>query len=196
MSRYLPALTAAALFAIRCSTGVEPSPDPGILRLILQSNPADTLIVIANDTLTVSEGDGFQVTIYQGKVYRDANYAFLFTDTSSYRLEDQDLNLVQIDTSTGGYERFILYLSYVPPGDFDRIQFGMTPYYAQMGNLYIPVTLPPGASPVIDIYHDFSVFENRVTEVTVRISPFQSVVRYRDSFHFSPVVEVAGVEYR
>lgn len=195
MSRHLPPLAALALIAIRCTTGVEPSPNPGILRITLQSNPSDTLIVIASDTVTVSEGDRFGVTVYQGKVYSDTNYAFLFADTSSYRLEDQDLNLVQTDSASGEYEQFVLYLSYVPPGDFNRIQFGLTPYYAQVGNLYIPVTLPPGASPLLDLYHDFSVFENRVTEVNIEISPFESVVRYRDSFHFTPVVEIVGVSY-
>lgn len=49
-----------------CITGVEPSPEPGIFRVTLQSNPADSFIVIQMDTLTVSKNDWFVVTIYQG----------------------------------------------------------------------------------------------------------------------------------
>lgn len=143
----------------------------------------------------MGEGDWFGVRVFQGKVYGDTNYAFLFADTASYRLEDQDLNLIEIDTTTGEYQRFVVYLSYVPPRDYDRVQFGITPYSARVGNLYIPVSLPPGTSPLLDLRHDFAVFENRVTEVNVQISPFESVVRYRDSFHFTPVVEIVEVNY-
>lgn len=186
-----PALLALA--ALGCTTGVESSPDPGILVVTLQSDPADTLIVIANDTVTVADGDWFGVTVFQGKVYRDTNYAFLFTDTSSYRLEDQNLNLLQMDGATGQYQRFVLYRSYVPPGDYDRIQFGITPVYVQVGNLYIPVTLPPGTGSLVDLYRDFAVFENRTTAVSIRISPFKSVTRYRDSFYFTPVIEIVEI---
>ncbi|MFQ6674788.1 MAG: hypothetical protein ACE5LH_00440, partial [Fidelibacterota bacterium] len=68
-----------------------------------------------------------------------------------------------------------------------------TPVYVQVGNLYIPVTLPPGTGSLVDLYRDFAVFENRTTAVSIRISPFKSVTRYRDSFYFTPVIEIVEI---
>lgn len=190
----LATLAGLAFVTVGCDTGIEPSPTPGVLRVTLQSDPEDVSIIIVNDTLIVSQQDSFEVTIFQGRVYADSNFALLFKDTTSFRTIDFTYNLLGMD-STGEYQQVVIYESYVPPIDYTSIQFGMTASQIKIGNFEVPVTLVVGASPLIDVNQDFVVFENKVTEVNVRIAPFESVTRFRDTFHFTPKVDVISVNY-
>lgn len=174
-----------------CDTGVESSPDPGIVRVTLQSDPADTSIVILADTFTVSPGDFFPIIIFQGKVSQQSNFALLFKDTESYRPEDVIYDVLKREN--GEYVRFVIYESFVPPGNYDRLQFGATASLLILGNFVIPVQLPPDADQLMDFYYDFEVFESRVTEINVEISPFESVRRFRDSFLFDPKMRIVSV---
>lgn len=178
----------------QCDTGVVESPEPGILRITLQSEPADTTILVINDTFSVSEGDWFGVTITQGKIYTGDNFAILYKDTSSYQIQDLTYNILERENDE--YHRFTIYESFVPPGDYDRLQIGVTASLLRLGYFGIPVELPKGASLLIDLDQNFKVYENRrITEIHVQISPFKSVVRYRDSYHFTREMEITGVNY-
>lgn len=191
----LTILYGLGIIIIGCSTGVESSPDHGILRVTLQSEPADTFIVIIADTFAVSEGDSFGVTIFQGKVYHNNNtYALLYKDTDSYRTEDITYNIIRKEN--GEYKKFVIYESYVPPGDYNMLQIGVTASLLKIGNFYIPVKLPQGSDLLIDLFQDFQVRENRITEVNLQISPFKSVLRYRDSFHFTREIKITDIEYK
>ena len=180
-------------FFFNCDTGVEMSPAQGTIRVTFQSDPADTTIEIVEFTFSVSEDDWFGATIFQGKVYNDDQFALLYTSTKSYLLEDVTYNILERENNE--YEKFTIFESYVPPGDYNLLQFGVTAEWLELEYFGIPVELPEGADLLVDMYHDFHVSENKVTEINVQISPFKSVVRYRDTFHFTREMEITGVTY-
>ncbi|MDZ7338839.1 MAG: hypothetical protein ONB30_09890 [candidate division KSB1 bacterium] len=180
------------LGATGCDTGVEVSPQPGILRVTLQSDPADTSIVIVKDTVRVAEGDSFGVTVYQGKVYNDSAFALLYTNPRAYQQQDVVYNIIK--RVGGQYHKFTIYESHVPPFSYDKITFGMTPRILRLGTFEIPVKAPTDISPFVELPVALHVEENGVTEVEVRIRPFRSVRRYRDSYLFIPDVEVVAVK--
>lgn len=176
-----------------CDAGVESSPRPGIVRVILQSDPADSSIVVLGDTFTVSAGDRFDVTIFQGKVFQQARFALLFEDTKSYRPEDITYDVLKRENDE--YKKYVIYESFVPPGNYDRLQFGASASMLVLGVFQIPVQLPPDADRLMDFYQDFRVSENRATEIDIEISPFQSVRRFRDSYLFDRKMRVVSVRY-
>ncbi|MCK4577794.1 MAG: hypothetical protein KAU50_03320 [Candidatus Marinimicrobia bacterium] len=278
----LPALWSSLVF-VGCTGPVESSLDPGILRVILQSDPADTSIVVVSDTLTVLPWNSFDVTVFQGKVYSDSNYALLFKDITAYRPEDLTYNVLKmgaiIDTATfvgnglndatsggeyygesnvykleivtsgtpdtinvyvddfllitgtpitdtplelifgatitweattghtvgdywtfkarttGEYLQYVIYESYVPPIEYDQLQLGITPISLSIGGIGVQVKIPEGRSPMLNLYQDIIVFENKVTEVNLMISPLKSVHRFRDTYHFVPQIEVNVINY-
>lgn len=183
----------ASFWFLNCSTGIESSPKPGILRVTLQSDPADTQITVLSRTFTVSEGDFFGVTIFQGKVYSGERFAFLFKDKNSYRQEDVTYNI--LERKEGQYALFTIFESYVPPGNYNKLQFGVTGSLVKLGYLEIPVKLPEGTTSMKDLPYEFRVDENQVTEINVLISPFKSVSRYRDSYQFTREMTITGVTY-
>lgn len=180
---------------ISCDSGVEPSPDPGILRITLQSDPADTAIVIVADTFYVANNDSFGVTIFQGRVYNDTVYSILYPTLRSYRQEDITYNLIRLDSSE--YRKYVIFESYAPPGDYDRIQFGLKATVLRISNFdEIKVESPPNVNPLVDLYANFRVSENSVTEIGIQIKPFQSIQRYRDTYQFYPNLEIKSVKYK
>lgn len=180
---------------ISCDSGIEPSPDPGVLRVRLQSSPSDTSIFVDPDTFSVSMVSNFEIKIFQGKVYKDSNFAVLYKGIRSYKQEDLIYNIVEREN--GKYVRFTIFESHVPPFDYDRIQFGITLEKIKIvGYGEISVQYPEDASPFIDLYQDFYVSENCTTEINVQISPFKSITRYRDSYQFIPDMRVTDVIYR
>jgi len=198
---------AAFIFLITvpgCGTGVEDSPDPGIVRITLQSDPSDTILVERSDTFSVStKYDAvFVLKVFQGRVYRDNNFAVLYPSLTSYRQEDLTYNIIQIDSSNN-YKRFTVFESYVPPGDYTKLEFGISP--SSDNNLKIvansgkkfenPVELPPGEKLLVGFDQDFIVYSKKVTQINVQVSPFQSIKRYRDIYLFYRIMKITGVEY-
>ncbi len=189
---------------ISCDTEMEPSPDPGVLRVTLQSDPQDTSIVKVTDTLYVSQNDSLSLKIFQGKVYKDTVYAILYKDISSYKQEEITYNIIKRDSA--GYNRFVIFESYIPPLDYDRIRFGITSDLLEICTLdtadstydisTTKVQPPEGADLFVDLYQDFYVSENDTTEINVQISPFKSISRYRDTYHFIPDICITNVIYR
>ncbi len=175
-----------------CSTGVEPSPKPGILEVTLQADPADTSILIVNRVFTVSEGDEFPVTVFQGRAYNDSTYGILFPTPESFREEQRQYNIIEMEN--GQYTRYTIFKSHLPPGQYERIEFGVTAKRLRIGTLEIPVEVPPEVEPFVELPAAFRIEENRTTVVHVYLKPFKSVRRYRDTYQFIPQAEVVGVE--
>lgn len=253
-----------AFISQNCNPNIEESPDPGILRVILQSSNEDTSLVIAGEVLTITEyytfkivgdstvsdslvipekdtliiagqiltvindtltvtGDSisttlvisdvdtlniagnvvivsknndfnvFKVSVFQGKIYHDNLYAVLFTGLSKYRTETRDYNLLE---QTGGrYRPFVIFESYVPPGEYDVLEFGLTASQLTLGVFNSPIELPEGESSLIRIIKDFDVLEGGTTELRVQIRPLESIARYRDSFIFDRAIEINTINY-
>lgn len=182
-----------AILLSKCATDIQTSPDPGVLKVILYSDPADTQIVILSKTFTVSSSDYFGVTVFQGKVFSGEKFAFLYKDKMSYRQEDVTYNI--IERKEGRYREFTIFDSYVPPGDYTSLQFGLNSNQVKIGYLEIPVKLPVGGSPIRKLEQVFTVKENEITEIKVQISPFKSVKRYRDSYQFIPELKIVEINH-
>jgi len=178
-----------------CKSGVETSPAPGIIRITLQSDPLDTAIVIVADTFYVTPGDSFGVTIFQGKVYSDSIYSILYPTIQNFQQKDITYNLIRQEN--GQYREYVIFESYVPPGEYYRIQFGLKATVLRINNFdEIKIESPPNTNPLKDLYRNFKISENKITEVKVILKPFQSVKRYRDTFQFYPVLEIKDIQYQ
>jgi len=211
-------------------TGVEDSPTPGTVRVVLRANPSDTYTIERTDTFSVFtpwDTLGFYVNIFQGSVFKDSIYATLYPSITSYIQEDSVYNLfsqytsdaelkeiaekldsgkIDLTTLTADYKEYTIFESYIPPGDYNKLRFGISvPTSLKRGRVTlvslkgkissIPLTLPANESPLKDFEVDFSVTEGRVTEIHIEISPFQSLSRYKDSYLFSRQMSVKAVKY-
>ncbi|HFE64678.1 MAG TPA: hypothetical protein ENK14_09745 [Caldithrix sp.] len=178
------------LLFFACSSGIEFSPDPGILRITLESDQADTTITIVTDTLTVSDNDVFRITIFQGKVYQDSTFTVLYPTIESNSQEERAYNLITRENHQ--YQKFTIFESYVPPFKYNKIQFGLDSDFLKLRNFdKIQVVTPNNFFLILET--DFEVHENRMTEVNLRVSPFENVVRYKDTYIFAPIMEVVGI---
>lgn len=192
----------SALTLYNCTTGVTDSPDHGIVRIMFTSDPADTILIERSDTFSVTTRYDaiFMLKVFQGRIYRDSDFAVLYPTIDSYRQEDQFVNIIALD-STGNYRNYNVFESYIPPGNYNSLEFGITPasgiplrIVANSGKTFEnPVELPPGESLLYHFDRDFNVSENRVTQIDVQISPFKSVKRYRDVYRLYRVMEITGV---
>lgn len=190
----LSILVLGGIFVWSCKTGIEPSPEPGVVRVTLQSDPADTTLVIVTDTLGLHTYDRFGVTIFQGKLYRDSSYILLFPDLESYRTRDQDFNVLEWDSTTGTYMRYTVYETEVPPGNWDKLEFGMTADQLKIGTFRVGVELPTQADRLMTLAEEITIAEGDTTVINLQIQPFQSVARYGDQFIFNRKVQILSVQ--
>lgn len=187
-------LLAACIAVVGCETGVDESADPGVIRVTLQPDPTDNSITIGDQTYDAAPSDRFEVTIFQGKLYRDSSYATLFADLDEFREIDRQYDLLTFDD--GEPARQVIFETFVAPGRYDSLQFGMTASMVRIGALTIPAQLPPGTGTLLEFDREIEIFENDTTIVDLTIKPFQSVRRFRDSFHFTRELEITGVSHR
>ena len=196
-----------------CTTGVDPSPHPGILRVTLKSDDLDTNIVILSDTTRFSRYDAFQAWVYGGRIYRGDNYSDLFVNTTIARIASDTVNLlarewltgvpinirdsVAITASNSRYRKYTIFEWVVPPGSYNMLQFSLmaSEIDTYIPKLYInPLLLPPDVGPQVYFPVSFTVQDDRVTQIDITISPFKSLHRYQDSFLFDRQMKVAGID--
>lgn len=200
---YSVILIFSALVIYSCS-GVTDSPDHGIVRVIFSSDPADTILIEKSDTFSVSTRYDaiFMLKVFQGRIYRDTDFAVLYPTIGSYRQEDEFVNIIALDT-LGEYKKYKVFESYVPPGDYNSLEFGVAPasevplrIVANSGKTFEnPVELPPDVDLLFHFDRNFSVNENKVTQIDVQISPFKSVERYRDVYRLYRIMKITDVHY-
>ena len=173
---------------------IEPSPDPGVLRVQLEHNPADSIIHIGSRDFSFGNNDLFLISVYQGRAHSDSAFFVLYETPTTYFAGENMYNILGRDTSDA-LQTVTIFESYLPPGEYTSVEFGMSPEalllsegYA-VGGLFIPIEEAPGSSPLVSLELDYEIVENDTTNILVRLSSFQSVVRYRDIFHFAPEIE-------
>lgn len=166
-----------------CTTGVEPSSHPGIVRVTLEANPADTSIVIIVDTIVVSDQDSMDLTVFQGRVTTGkGQFATLYPAIDSYRQEDRVYNVLR--RRNGTYARYIVFESYIPPGSYDAVQLGLSATSLKF-HYQPPITVEPPQDSLRFVAFrglNFAVSENLVTEINLQIDPLKSLTRYRDVY--------------
>ncbi len=214
-SRYscVPLLLAAAALLGGCKTSVEPSPSPGIVRVLLKGADADTNIILLSDTSRFSRWDRFDMVVSQGRLVRGDYYASIYNNPSSERKTSDTINALgrewlngtaitwqdtaEITPRNSRYRTYIVFESYVPPGSYDRLTFALT---ASEMEIFIPkhylnpVTLPPSVAPSMDFTGSFPVTENGATEITLEVQPYKSLRRYQDQFYFERNIAVVSVQ--
>lgn len=194
----------SALIFFDCTTGVTDSPDHGIVRVMFTADPADTILIERSDTFSVSTRFTafFVLKVFQGRVYHDSDFAVLYPNIGSYRQEDEFVNIIALD-SLGNYKVYKVFESYIPPGNYNSLEFGVTPasgiplkIVANSGKTFEnPVELPPDESLLYHFDQDFTVNENKVTQIDVQISPFKSVERYRDVYRLYRIMKITDIHY-
>ncbi len=203
-----------AFWAVQCTTGVDPSPEPGILRVMLKGVETDTMIVIQSDTSEFSRWDLFDLYLATGRVYQGANYATIYNNPSNDRKGSDTVNILarewldgapitprdtaRITPQNSRWINYVVFESYVPPGEYDRLYFALTATEMEIWipkHYLNPVQLPPGTQPGMDFNIPFTVVEGGVTEIRLEIYPYQSLSRYRDAFYFDRQIVVSNVEW-
>ncbi len=194
----------SALAIYDCTTGVQDSPQHGIVRIMFKADPADTVLIEKSDTFSVSTRYQaiFMLKVFQGRVYKDSDFAVLYPTIESYRQEDEFVNIIAVDT-LGNYKKYQVFESYIPPGNYNSLEFGVTPasgiplkIVANSGKTFEnPVVLPPDESLLYHFDQNFTVNENRVTQIDVQISPFKSVKRYKDVYRLYRIMKITDVNY-
>ena len=163
---FLFAACCALLIPWGCKTTVEPSPEPGILRVMLKGAETDTRIIIQSDTSRFSRWDNFNLVVNQGRAYQGDNYAYVYNNPTSDRKSSDTVNILarewlngvpitsqdtdSITTSNSRFRNYVIFESYVPPGTYTKFTFIMT---ASEMEIFIPkhylnpVSLPPDLTP-------------------------------------------------
>ena len=140
----------------------------------------------------------FLVRLFQAKVFDDGNYAYLtqHLDVQDYPMWYYDI-LLRINYS---YPKYTVFETYLPPGQYDSLQVGLSPApfpsnIVRIGAMKIPVELPPDEEVLMNFDCEFTVHENDTTEIVLQIEPLESVKRYRDSYLFCRDVKVTDIRY-
>jgi hypothetical protein len=217
MRNWIVQLAGVALLsvvAVDCTTGVDPSPDPGIVRVMIKGVESDTMIVIQSDTSEFSRWDLFNLYLSTGRVYARDVYSTIYNNLSNERKGADTVNILarewldgspitprdtmRITPQNSRWIKYLVFESYVPPGEYDRLYFSLT---ATEMEIFIPkhylnpVQLPPGVEPGMSFDVPFTVSEGGVTEISLEIYPYQSLSRYRDAFYFDRQVIVSNVQW-
>lgn len=197
-------LTAGLLTA--CDTGVDPSPQPGVFRLLMQADPSDNTVVIGPKRYTLGNDTTealMRVSVGQALVYRDTSYAALFRRLNSFQIEDPVVDVLAA-SKNGEPENHMLFESYLPPAEYDSLQLALRVNlfrvtstgrfsYSSFEN---EVRLPPGASPVLTFREPFTIRSGDTTIVQLRIQPLRSLTRFQDVYYFTPQVEIESIVQR
>ena len=153
---------------------------------------------IVNNVEHKGERCFFPVRLFQAKVFDDDNFAYLtqYLDVPDYSSLYFDI-LQRINYS---YPKFTVFETYIPPGQYDSLQVGLSPASSPLnivgiGNMWIPVELPPDEEVLMNFDCEFTVQENDTTEIVLEIKPLESVRRYRDSYLFCRDIKVTDIRY-
>lgn len=191
-------LLVGAMMSSLLMMGCDPvgtSPEPGLLRVTLQADPADSTITIADQVYNLNEvAAQMYVTVSQGRAYRDTTYAQLFQDPQDLSAEEEIfLNMLRRvgDNQTPEYR---VYETLMPPATYDSLQIVFNASQFVVGDFQNEVNLQPGTSPLVTFQQSFQIESNEVTTVNLQMRPLESLTRFKDVFYFNPVLQVASVE--
>jgi len=167
---------------------------PGILRVVLESDPADSTISILGVTYGIGEDDSLGINVYQGRAVNvDSSFALLYTNVNSWRQDQHTYNLLKM--TDGVLAQHTVFESFVPPGNYKSISMGLEGFHLQVGPYSIPVELKSDLDPVAEFAVDYQMEQSRVTEVHILIEPLSSMTRQLDSYVFSRRARVGTVHY-
>ncbi len=196
-----------------CSTGVEESPQPGIFRVTLVANEADSILVILGDTARCSRIDRYNVVSSKGRLYNGENYVDLYVAPTIDRDPSLSFNLLQrqwpdgkLIGATDPFEipryktlpvTYTIFEWHTPPGTYDKFEFGLTGievFVAIPRQFNNPLQFPPGVTSVMDFPREITINAGRVTQFDLVIDPYKSIRRFQDSYIFDRKISVSQVK--
>ena len=171
------------------------SQGPGILQVIMKSDDADSILVIAGDSARVTEGSGdsLALSVSQGRAFRGADYATLYGSLQDYLQLIKTYNPIR--KQSGTYQSLLLFQSYLPPANYDSLTFELNASYLQIGYYQIPLSPVQGAGDFVTFIQSFRIEEGRTTVVTLHVKPLSSLVRVGDSFQYSWIFDLVQITY-
>jgi hypothetical protein len=197
-----------------CQTGVEASPEPGIFRVTLVANEADSILVLLGDTARCSKYDRYDVIMSNGRLYRGEYYADIFVAPTIDRITADTINLLQRQWPDGrlvgeGSDPFEIQryqtkpVSYTvfewhtPPGTYDTFQFGLKGievYVVIPRQFHNTMQLPEGVSLIMNLSQSITINPGRVTQMDLVLDPYKSIKRFQDAYIFDRKISVLRVK--
>jgi hypothetical protein len=170
------------------------SPQPGILRIVIQSDDAEKITTIAGDTVVAgaSAADSLALHAAQGRIYQGLNYAVLYKSLKDYLEITRTVNILRQENNH--YLEQLLFETYLPPAVYDSLKIYLSSDFIQIGFYKIPVTMASG-SDLFLFSSKIPIYEKKVSEVCLQIKPFSSLVRVGDSYQFQGKIEIARINY-
>lgn len=184
----------SGLLAMGCDP-VGTSPEPGLLRVVLQPDPADSTIVIADQSYNINEVPALMpVSISQGRAYRDTSYAQLFRDAQDLTTEGEIRINVLRRFAGGQSPAYQIYETLLPPAMYDSLQIVFNADQFLIGDFVNEVSTPPGESPLVTFRQSFQIESEEITTVRITMRPLESLTRFKDVFYFTPEFNEPSVE--
>jgi len=190
------------LIASSCDHPVQPSPQPGVVKITLQHVPEDTMIEMAGKTNILTQNDRFPLTISEGRVVRanDSAYANLYQNMDEFRQQDHDYDILRLERD-GTPSTMQIFETRIPPGEYTEVSFVMNTSSIRLvppdeQPITQPVVLSPDHPqlPLVRVDADFTIEEQKTTIVRLRLSSFRSLTRFKDSFRFVPQLSVHRIQ--
>lgn len=182
-----------SVFLLGCSTGVETSDPPGVLKVYLQPSEADTNLTIVNTNYTIDPKDEFMIQVSEGKAYQDSTFFILYRNLDTFTERDIVRDLLS-GVNNENYERQLIYETYLPVGVYSKLEFFLSSSLFQLDGFEVPVVTPTGQPIPIKKEEEFSIFENDTTSIYLEIEIVESVTRYRDTYVFDPDPNILKIE--
>ena len=160
---------------------------------------------VSRDTIVFTaryEGEWcfFPVRLFQASVFNGDECAYLsqHLDVPDYSSWYFDIDILRREDYD--YPKHKVFETYIPPGQYDSLQVGLSPASSPfdiviIGAMVIPVELPPDEEVLMNFDCEFTVHENDTTEIVLEIMPLESVRRYRDSYLFCRDIKVTEIRY-
>jgi hypothetical protein len=197
-----------------CQTGVEASPEPGIFRVTIVANEADSILVLLGDTARCSKYDRYDVILSNGRLYRGENYTDIFVAPTIDRIIADTVNLLQrqwndgklVGSGTDPFEipryqtkpvTYTVFEWYTPPGTYDKFQFGLKGievYVVIPRQFHNTMQLAEGVSLIMNLTHPVTINPGKVTQMDLVLDPYKSIKRFQDAYIFDRKISVARVK--
>jgi hypothetical protein len=169
------------------------SPGPGYLQVVIKPDVADTILIIAGDTVSVVESrqDSLALAVSQGNAYRGQDFASLFRNLGDYLQRIEMYNPIR--ESGGKYQPLMIFHTYLPPANYDSLKFSLTASYLQIGYYEIPLAAVEGAGDFVVFKQPFRIDEGKTTVITIHLKPLASLTRVGDSYQYSWIFDLVEI---
>jgi hypothetical protein len=147
------------------------SPGPGYLEVLIKPDDADSVLVIAGDTVRVTEEgqDSLALAVSQGSAFRGKDFATLFRNLSDYLQRTELFNPLR--KSGGRYQPLRIFYSHLPPANYDSLRFSMTASAMRIGYYQIPLAPVEGVGDFVVFTEGFHIDEGKTTVITLHFNP-------------------------